>query len=98
VVKKCEGNYSLGKEKRSASHLNTNKMSPSPDCYTVDDKKIKYKNVPSFGFGSEPQRPELVSKKLKEMPGPGHYKVRSTFTTEVPKYLVQNQNEEFAAV
>lgn len=41
------------------------------------------------------QRPEF--KQRVDVPGPGHYRVKSTFA-DVPKYLIPNQNEEFKFV
>jgi len=54
-----------------------------------------FKESPKFGFGTSWQRPDFKQK--TEVPGPGHYRVRSTFA-DVPRYLIPNQPDEFKYV
>ena len=70
--------------------MNKTFHAPSPDAYNPTST-VKYKQAPAFGFGSDKQRPDLpsgASKNNAVSPGPGHYKIRSTFTSGVPKYLI----------
>jgi len=93
IAQPSASKFSMGKEKRAASHLRNTVSSPSPDAYHPHE--VKFHNSPQIGFGVE-QRPGIANK--SDSPGPGHYKIRSTLTSNVPKYLMPVQDEQFAAV
>lgn len=68
---------------------------PGPGTYYSPDINSSFKESPMFGFGSSQQRPSLTKK--GDVPGPGHYRVKSMIA-DVPKYLIPNQADEFRFV
>lgn len=53
---------------------------PAPNAYNRDAKSVVMRSAPSFGFGSQKQRP--ASHTTRGVPGPGTYPVRSIIGTE----------------
>lgn len=53
----------------------------------MEKDRITKQEMPSYKFGSS-ARPGLARSK-DPYPGPGHYRLRSTFA-DVPKYLIPN--------
>lgn len=83
----------MDKEKKAPSYINTKEKSPPPGSYdTIAD--LKYKSQGGASFGRE-KRPDI---KKDSSPGPGHYKMRNTFTSDIPKYANVAQKEEFAEI
>ena len=66
---------------------------PGPGNYEKNENGIsKFNEAPKFGFGTS-KRPEPSPRK-EGIPGPGHYRVKSTFA-DVPRYLIPNQDDKF---
>ena len=47
---------------------------PAPNAYSRDAKSVILKSAPSFGFGSQKQRPQ--SHMTRGVPGPGTYRLK----------------------
>lgn len=68
---------------------------PGPGSYAgkATTANVNFKDAPKWGFGSS-DRPAIQQKGKGPVPGPGTYRLKSTFA-DVPSYLLPNQQHNF---
>jgi hypothetical protein len=92
VMAKTSSVFSIGKATRDEIKSPSKVNVPGPGAYPGRTSMIGYKDAPKWGFGSS-ERPEISGKK-GPVPGPGSYRLKSTFA-DVPAYLIPNQKTEY---
>ena len=88
--------FSIGKSLRDEISGPRRLNVPGPGSYLSPGKNnlTDLKEAPKWGFGSS-ERPSIVKGNNNALnPGPGTYKLKSTFA-DVPSYLIPNQQTSY---